>query len=83
MWKIRIKELILKQIAVKSEPFKEIVEFINNDKKVGYYIPSKYEFFFKNIIEKLEKEEKIKKLNILKNYQDLDFLEVGIDDGIK
>ncbi len=34
-------------------------------------------------ISKIEYQEKIEKLKKLKKYQDLEFLEVGVDDGVK
>ena len=36
-----------------------------------------------NIIQKIENQEKIVKLQKLKQYQDLEFLELGICDGLK
>lgn len=50
---------------------------------VGYFISSKYENFILPIIEKIEKQERLAKLHKLKNHQDLEFAEVGVDDGIK
>ena len=50
---------------------------------IGYFISSKYEDIIMEVIKKIEKQEKIAKLNKLKKYQDLEFLEVGVDDGIK
>ena len=51
-------------------------------KDLGYFISSKYEKYIKDIIEKIEKEEKIKKLKKLKKHQDIEFLELGVDDGL-
>ena len=51
--------------------------------RVGYFISSKYENFILPIIEKIEKQERLAKLHKLKNHQDLEFVEVGVDDGIK
>ena len=50
---------------------------------LGYFISSKYEDIIKPIIEKIDREEKLAKLKKLKNHQDLEFTEIGIDDGIK
>ena len=50
---------------------------------VGYFISSKYESLISDVIKKIEHQEKIVKLQKLKQYQDLEFLEVGVDDGIK
>jgi hypothetical protein len=35
------------------------------------------------LIEKIDREEKLAKLNKLKQHQDLGFAELGVDDGIK
>lgn len=50
---------------------------------LGYFISSKYENYIKPIIEKIDREEKLAKLHKLKNHQDLEFVEVGVDDGLK
>lgn len=50
---------------------------------VGYFISSKYEKFILPVIEKIDREEKLAKLHKLKNHQDLEFAEIGVDDGIK
>lgn len=50
---------------------------------VGYFISSKYENYIRPLIEKIDREEKLAKLHILKNHQDLEFAEIGVDDGIK
>jgi len=52
-------------------------------KSIGYFISSKYEDIISDVIQKIEYQEKIAKLQKLKQYQDLEFLEVGVDDGIK
>jgi len=50
---------------------------------IGYFISSKYEDMISDVIQKIEYQEKIAKLKKLKQYQDLEFLEVGVDDGLK
>ncbi len=50
---------------------------------LGYFISSKYESYILPIIEKIDKDEKLAKLHTLKSHQDLDFLELGVDDGLK
>ncbi len=50
---------------------------------LGYFISSKYDNYIKPIIEKIDREEKLAKLNKLKQHQDLEFAEIGVDDGIK
>jgi len=52
-------------------------------KDLGYFISSKYEDIIASVIKEIEKKEKIAKLKILKKHQDLEFLEIGIDDGLK
>jgi len=52
-------------------------------KDIGYFISAKYENIISVIIEKIEKKEKLDKLHKLKEHQDLEFLEIGIDDGLK
>ena len=50
---------------------------------LGYFISSKYNDMIKPIIEKIDREEKLAKLHKLKKHQDLEFAELGVDDGIK
>ena len=63
----------------------DIAEIIDRRKHttLGYFISSKYDNYIKPIIEKIDKEEKLVKLNKLKQHQDLEFAELGVDDGIK
>ena len=49
---------------------------------LGYYISAKYEDYILPIIEKIDQDEKIAKLKRLKAHQDLEFAELGIDDGL-
>jgi len=51
-------------------------------KTLGYFISSKYDDFIKPFIEKIDREEKLAKLKKLKQHQDLEFAELGVDDGI-
>ena len=50
---------------------------------LGYFISSKYEKPLRPLIDKIDREEKLAKLNKLKQHQDLEFAELGVDDGIK
>ena len=63
----------------------DIAEIIDKRKHttLGYFISSKYDDIIKPIIEKIDREEKLAKLKKLKNHQDLEFIEIGVDDGIK
>ena len=63
----------------------DIAEIIDRRKHItlGYFISSKYEKQIRPLIEKIDREEKLVKLNKLKQHQDLEFAELGVDDGIK
>ena len=63
----------------------DIAEIIDRRKHttLGYFISSKYEKQIRPLIEKIDREEKLAKLNKLKQHQDLEFVEIGVDDGIK
>jgi lipopolysaccharide biosynthesis protein len=50
---------------------------------LGYFISSKYESYIRPIINQIDRDEKLAKLHKLKNHQDLEFAELGVDDGIK
>jgi uncharacterized protein YkvS len=76
-----VKEIENSPSIIKNIDIGEIVDKKENI-KLGYYISAKYENYLRPIIEKIDKEEKIKKLKILKKYQDLEFTEVGVDDGL-
>ena len=62
----------------------DIAEIIDRRKHItlGYFISSKYEKQIRPLIEKIDREEKLLKLNKLKLHQDLEFAELGVDDGI-
>jgi len=49
---------------------------------LGYFISSKYDKLITPIIEQIEKEEKLNKLMLLKKHQDLEFADLGVDDGL-
>lgn len=49
---------------------------------LGYYISTKYESYIRPIIEKIDREEKLSKLRRLQAHQDLEFVELGVDDGL-
>jgi hypothetical protein len=63
----------------------DIAEIIDRRKHItlGYFISSKYEEQIRPLIEKIDREEKLAKLKKLKQHQDLEFTELGVDDGIK
>ena len=74
-------------LQAKPKLFKEmgISKIVDKREKkdLGYFISSKYENLISEVLKKIEYEEKIKKLKVLKKHQDLEFLEVGVDDGLK
>ncbi|WP_457745119.1 hypothetical protein [Sulfurimonas sp.] len=49
---------------------------------LGYFISAKYESYIRPIIDKIDREEKLNKLRKLKEHQDLEFVELGVDDGL-
>jgi len=49
---------------------------------LGYFISAKYENYIRPIIDKINKEEKLDKLRRLSAHQDLEFAELGVDDGL-
>ena len=81
MISLGITEIQTKPSLIKKLDLGKIVDK-RADKVLGYFISSKFDDLITPIIKKIEKEEKIKKLKILKQYQDLKFCEIGIDDGL-
>jgi hypothetical protein len=63
----------------------DIAQIIDRRKHatLGYFISSKYDEIIKPVIEKIDHEEKLAKLHKLKSHQDVEFVELGVDDGIK
>jgi len=49
---------------------------------LGYFISTKYESYIRPIIDKIDREEKLDKLRRLAAHQDLEFVELGVDDGL-
>ncbi len=62
----------------------DIGEIVDKRKQItlGYFISAKYTDYIRPIIEKIDKEEKLTKLKRLKKHQDLEFAELGVDDGV-
>ncbi len=81
MIKYGVTEIQTKPSLIKSMKIGEIV-----DKRkhitLGYFISAKYEDIIRPIIDKIDKEEKRAKLKRLKAHQDLEFAEIGVDDGV-
>jgi len=76
-----ITEIQSKPSLIKSMDIGEII-----DKRahttLGYFISAKYESYIKPLIEKIDREEKLNKLRRLSQHQDLEFAELGVDDGL-
>jgi len=76
-----ITEIQTKPSLIKNMDIAEIV-----DKRaritLGYFISAKYESYIRPIIEKIDREEKLDKLRKLKEHQDVEFVELGVDDGL-
>jgi len=49
---------------------------------LGYFISTKYESYIRPIIDRINREEKLAKLRRLQAHQDLEFAELGVDDGL-
>ncbi len=81
MTRYGVSDIQTKPSLIKSMDIGEIV-----DKRkhitLGYFISAKYEKLIRPVIEKIDKEEKLAKLKRLKNHQDMEFVEVGVDDGV-
>jgi len=73
---IQTKPSLIKQM--------DIGEIVDRRKHItlGYFISTKYENYIRPIIEQIDKEEKMNKLHRLKQHQDLEFVELGVDDGL-
>ena len=76
-----ITDIQNKPSLMKEMEVSEIVDKRAN-KKLGYFISSKYQDLIEPVLKEIEKEKKIAKLKRLKEHQDLEFAEVGIDDGL-
>ena len=73
-------------IQTKPAIFKQndILEIEDKRKNIslGFFISSKYSDMLKPILKEIEQKERVAKLKKLKQHQDLEFLEVGVDDGL-
>jgi len=76
-----ITDIQSKPSLIKSMDIGEIV-----DKRahitLGYFISAKYENYIRPLIDKIDREEKLSKLRRLQAHQDLEFAELGVDDGL-
>jgi len=76
-----ITDIQMKPSLIKQMNIGKIVDKRANT-TLGYFISSKYDKLITPIIKQIEKEEKLKKLRLLKAHQDLEFAELGVDDGV-
>ena len=76
-----ISDIQTKPSLIKQMDIGKIVDK-RTRKTLGYFISSKYDDKIAPVIEQIEKEEKLNKLKRLKAHQDLEFVELGVDDGI-
>ena len=76
-----ITDIQNKPSLMKEMDVSEIVDKRAN-KRLGYFISSKYKDMIEPILKEIEREEKIAKLKKLKEHQDLEFAEIGVDDGL-
>ena len=76
-----ITDIQSKPSLIKSMDIGEII-----DKRahitLGYFISAKYESYIRPLIDKIDREEKLNKLRRLSSHQDLEFAELGVDDGL-
>jgi len=76
-----ITEIQSKPSLIKSMDIGKII-----DKRahttLGYFISTKYESYIRPIIDRIDREEKLAKLRRLQAHQDLEFAELGVDDGL-
>ena len=76
-----ITDIQTKPSLIKAMDIGEIVDK-RKHKTLGYYISVKYEEYILPVIEKIDREEKLAKLKRLREHQDLEFAELGVDDGL-
>ncbi len=76
-----VTDIQTKPSLIKAMDIGEIVDK-HRHITLGYYISAKYEKYILPVIEKIDKEEKLAKLKRLKAHQDLEFAELGVDDGL-
>ncbi len=76
-----ITEIQSKPSLIKSMSIGKIIDR-RAHKALGFFIAAKYEKYIKEAMNKIEHEEKILKLNKIKESTDWEFLENGVDDGL-
>jgi len=76
-----ITDIQTKPSIIKSMDIGQIIDRRSHT-TLGYFISSKYESYILPLIEKIDREEKLTKLKRLKEHQDLEFAELGVDDGL-
>lgn len=73
---IQNKPSLLKDMSIA-----EIVDKRAN-KSLGFFISAKYAKLIKSALDGIERNEKLEKLRRLKASQDIEFCELGINDGL-
>ncbi len=76
-----ITDIQTKPSLIKEMDMGKIIDK-RSHKTLGYFISSKYHELITPIIKEIEREKKIAKLKRLKAHQDLEFTELGVDDGL-
>ena len=76
-----VTDIQAKPSLIKSMDVGAIVDK-RKHRTLGYFISAKYEKEILPLIEKINKEEKLAKLKRLKEHQDIEFAEIGVDDGL-
>ena len=76
-----ITEIQNKPSLMKEMDVGEIIDK-RASKKLGYFISSKYKDLVEPVLKEIERAKKLEKLERLKKHQDLEFAEIGVDDGL-
>lgn len=81
MLQLGISKLQQNPAILKTTKISEIIDK-RAKKSLGFFISSEYETQVQQLINQLENKEKINKLQILKDCQELELAELGLDDGL-
>ena len=76
-----ITDIQSKPSLIKSMDIGKIVDKRTHT-TLGYFISTKYESYISPIVDRINREEKLDKLRRLQAHQDLEFAELGVDDGL-
>jgi hypothetical protein len=81
MLRYGITDIQSKPSLIKSMEIGEIIDK-RAHRTLGYFISAKYESYIRPVIEQIDREAKLDKLRRLQAHQDLEFAELGVDDGL-